>query len=111
MRVTRSLGKGGHRPEAPPDFAPLHPGYVSNIELEEHHVAVLDDVLLALVARLARLLRADLAATCDEIVVGNCLRADEAFLEIRVDHARGLRRLHAFSHGPGSRLLRPDGEE
>src|SRR5689334_8593545 len=82
----------------------------SSVELEQHDVAVLDDVFLAFVARLAGLLGGDLAAERDEIVISDRLRADEAALEVGVDDARRLRGLVALVHGPGARLLRPGGE-
>ena len=45
----------------------------SHVEPEQQHVAVLDDVFLALDPHLAGLLRADLAAAGDEVVVGDRL--------------------------------------
>ena len=80
-------------------------------EPEVHHVAVLDDVLLAFLAHLAGFLGADLAAQADVVVVGDGLGADEALLEVGVDDAGGLRRLGALVDGPGARLLGADGEE
>ena len=72
------------------------PGFlVSHVELEQHHVAVRDDVLLAFVARLAGVLGRLLAAEADEVVVGDGLGADEALLEIGVDGAGRLRRSRA----------------
>ena len=69
--------------------------FIANVELEQHHVAVGDDVFLAFVARLAGVLRRLLAAEADEVVVGDGLGADEALLEIGVDDAGRLRRLGA----------------
>ena len=69
--------------------------FLSDVELEQHHVAVLDEVFLAFLAQLAGLARAGLAAERDVVVVGDRLGADEAALEIGVDLARGLRRLGA----------------
>ena len=54
---------------------------------------------------------AGLPATGDVVGVGDGLGADEAALEVGVDHARRLRRLRALVDGPGLRLLRPRGEE
>src|SRR5687768_18409149 len=82
----------------------------SDVELEQHDVAVLHDVVLALVARLARLLGAGLAGERHEIVEADRLGADEAALEIGVDRARRLGSLGAVRYGPGARLLRADGE-
>ena len=74
------------------------------------HVAVGDDIVLAFEAEFARFPRARLAVRSDIIVEGNRLGADEALLEIRVDHACRLRRLGALRDRPGSRFLRADGE-
>ena len=57
-----------------------------------HDVAVADDVLLALEPHLARLLRALLALAGDEVGEGDDLGADEAVLEVGVDHAGRLGR-------------------
>ena len=61
-----------------------------DVEAEQHHVAVLDDIVLALGAELAGVARAGFAAAADVIVVGDRLGADEAALEVGVDFARGL---------------------
>src|SRR5207237_10089600 len=77
----------------------------SNIKAEMHDVAVLDDVIGAFEAHLAGILGALLAATGDEIGIGDRLGADKALLEIAVDDAGGLRRLGAARDRPGARLL------
>src|SRR5688572_27352432 len=82
----------------------------SDIEAEVDHVAVAHDVFLALEAQLPRLLGALLAAGGDVVVIRRDLGADEAALEIGVDHAGGLRRGGAGRYGPGAHLLRPGGE-
>ena len=81
------------------DLQPIanhHQSRPSRIELEQHHVAVLDDVFLAFVARLAGFLGGHFAAERHEIVIGDGLGADEAALEIGVDDAGRLRRLGAL---------------
>src|ERR1700761_6424143 len=83
----------------------------SDIEAEVKDIAVLNDIFGTFEAHLARVLRALLAAIGDEVVIGDGLGADEALLEIGVDHARGLRRLGAVPHRPGMRFFRSDGEE
>src|SRR5438128_300145 len=83
----------------------------SQIKAEMHDVAVLDDVLRAFEPHLARILGALLAVARDEILIGDGLGADEAFLEIGVDDAGRLRRLAAPRNRPGLRFLRADGEE
>ena len=80
------------------------------VELEQQNVAVLNDIFLAFVARLAGFLGRHFAAERHEIIVGDGLGADEAALEIGVDDAGCLRRLGALVDGPGARLLRSDGE-
>src|SRR3954454_19497566 len=77
---------------------------------EMHDVAVGDHVILALKPQLAAVARAGFAAERDVIVISDGLGADEAALEIGMDHARGLRRLSTVGDGPGPRLLRPGGE-
>src|SRR5574337_287752 len=82
----------------------------SDVEQEIQHVAVFDDVILPFGAHLAGFLRALFAAAGDEVVEGDGLRADEAALEVAVDHARRLRRGVADVDRPGAHLLRPGGE-
>ena len=76
----------------------------SDVEAEQHHVAVLDDIVLAFGAQLAGVAGARFAAELDEVVVGDGLGADEAALEVGVDLARRLGRPRAPVHGPGARL-------
>ena len=84
---------------------------VSDVEAEQHHVAVLDDIFLAFGAHLAGLLRSRLAAEADEILIGDGLGADEAALEIGVDDPGRLRRLRAVLDRPGAGFLGAGGEE
>src|SRR5436190_22720903 len=83
----------------------------SHVEPEVEDVAVLDGVVLALEPQLAGIARARLAVQRDIVVVGDGLGADEALLEVGVDHAGRLRRAGLAPYRPGARLLRPDGEE
>src|SRR5262249_60132426 len=78
---------------------------------EQHDVAVLDDVVLALEAHLAGLLGAKLATGSHIVVEGDGFGADEALLEIGMDAAGGARRLGAGLHGPGTRLLGTGGKK
>ena len=82
----------------------------SGVEAEEQHVAVLHDIFLAFVTRLAGFLGGNFAAQANEIIVGNGLGANEAAFEIGVDDAGGLRRLGALVDRPGARLLGADRE-
>jgi hypothetical protein len=59
---------------------------------------------------LAGFLGALLALAGDEVVEGYGLGADEAMLEIGMDHAGRLRRGVALVDGPGADFLHPGGE-
>ena len=65
------------------------------------------DVLLAFGAHLARVLRALFAREGDEVVEGDGLGADEAALEIGVDHAGRLGRGVADVDGQARTPLTP----
>ena len=80
------------------------------VELEQHDVAVLHDVVFAFVARLAGLLGGNFATERDEVVIGDRLCADEAALEVGVDNAGRLRCPRAAFDRPGARFLRPGGK-
>src|SRR5271154_3359939 len=77
----------------------------SHIELEQHHVAVLDDVLLAFHAVEPLLAGGGDRAAAQEIIVGDGLGLDEAALEIRMDHAGGFRRGVARVNRPRAHFL------
>ena len=81
-----------------------------DIELEEDHVAVGDEVLLALLPDVAAFAGAGPAADADELVPGNGLRFDEAAREVAVDDRRRLRRGVAGVDGPGAGFLFAGGE-
>jgi len=81
-----------------------------SVKLEQHHIAVLDDIFLAFIAGLAGFLGRDFAAKRDEIVIGDGLGADEAALEIGMDDAGRLRGLVALVDGPGTAFLGTDSE-
>src|SRR6478672_9949466 len=74
-------------------------------EAEQHHVAVPNHKLPAFGAGQALLAREFPATDADEVVIGDRLRANEAFLEIRVDDPRGRGGLVAAMDGPRSDLL------
>src|SRR5262245_26275694 len=78
---------------------------------EMHHVTVGDNILLTFQAQFADVARAGLAAALEVVVIGDRFGADEAALEVRMDHACRLRGARALGDGPGARLLRADGEE
>ena len=81
----------GSKPDAWSTRAP-EPRPGSDVEAEVHDIAFPDDVFLAFQPQLAGFLRARLALAGHEVVVADHFGADEAALEIRVDHARRLRR-------------------
>src|SRR6185503_13159524 len=76
-----------------------------DVEAEQHHVAVLDDIILSFRAQLAGVSRGSLAAERDVIVVSDRLGADEAALEVGVDLSGGFGSLCALVHGPGAGFL------
>src|SRR5579859_2012348 len=82
----------------------------SHVEPEMHHIALAHDVLLPFEPELPRFLRARLALVGNVVVVGDDLGADEAVLEVGVNHAGGLGRRGALLHGPGARFLRSGGK-
>ena len=82
-----------------------------HVEAEDHHVAVLHDVVLALHAEPAGLARAGLAAERHVVVIADRLGLDEAALEVGVDDTCGLGGLGTDSNRPGADLLGAGGEE
>src|SRR5258706_1140868 len=82
----------------------------SDVEAEVDHVAIAHHVVLALEAQFACLLGALLAAVRDEVVVAGDLGADEAALEIGVDHPPALRRGRAGADRPGAHFFGTGGE-
>src|SRR5579872_6578116 len=83
----------------------------SGSKTEMKHVAVGDDIILAFETKFPGFAGARFAAAGDIIRIGDCLGANEAFLEIGVDDAGGLRRFSAFFDSPGARLFRSHREE
>ena len=81
-----------------------------NVKQEHQHITVLHNVLFAFRAHLAGVFGALLAFASDEIVISNGFRADEAFFEIGVNHACGLRRFGAALDGLGAHFFGADGE-
>src|SRR5688572_17016972 len=78
---------------------------VSHVEAEQQHVAVVHDVILALLPHHALLLHPLPATVRDEVGVARRLGLDEAALEVGVDDPRRLRRGVAAVNGPGAHLL------
>src|SRR5690606_25074520 len=81
-----------------------------DVEAKMDHVAVLDDVVLSLDAKQPLVAQGDLGALAHPLLPGGHLGADEAPLEVRVDHAGGTRRLPALANRPSPRFLRADRE-
>src|SRR5262245_35151224 len=82
----------------------------SDVEEEVQHVAVLHHVILAFLAQTARGGGASLTLVLDEVVVAHGFGADEATLEIGVDHACSLRGGEAALDGPRAHFLHACGE-
>ena len=81
------------------------------VEAEVDHVAVLDDVLLALAAQQSLFLCRRDAAAADHVVEIDRFGADEAALDVGVDLAGGLGSLGALFDGPGAALVLTVGQE
>ena len=75
-----------------------------------HHVAVGDDVVLALEPHFAGIAGADLAAIIDIIVIADRFGPNEAALEVGMDDGCGRRRLGAACDGPSGSLFGAGGE-
>ncbi|EEF93788.1 hypothetical protein CATMIT_01579, partial [Catenibacterium mitsuokai DSM 15897] len=73
-------------------------------------IAFPDAIFLAFQAQPAGVAGAGLALVLDEIVVGDGFGADEALLEVGVDHRGGLRRGRAGLDRPGAHFLHTRGE-
>ena len=69
----------------------LHLGFFRSVKVEVHDVAIFHEVVFALHGHFTGLLAGHLTAELDEIRVFDDSRPDEAFLEIGVNHASGLR--------------------
>ena len=107
-REGRLVIGGELEPSAPGDLDGFSHGRgLSGLDVEDflHHVAVLDDILLAFLAQLAGVAGAGLALQADVVVEGDGLGADEALLKVGVDDAGGLRGGVALVDRPGARLL------
>ena len=74
------------------------------------HIAIFDDIAFALDPHFACILGCNLAAQGDVILIGDGFGADEAALEIAMDHARGLWRGGAVADRPCAGLFRANGE-
>ena len=82
----------------------------SHVEPEQHHIALLHNVLLAFAAHLAVLLGRLLTASSHEVGVRDRLGTDETPFEIGMDDACRLWRQPAVSDSPGLRLSLARGE-
>ena len=79
--------------------------HVSDIEAEVHHVAILNDVILALGPHFPGLLGAGLATRGHIVFKGDRFSPDKSLFEIAMDNAGCLRCRHALSDGPGPGFL------
>ena len=71
-----------------------------------HHIAVLDDVILAFDTQLAGILGTVFTTVFNEIIIVYGFGTNEAALEISVDDAGGLRCGSPDLHGPRAHLFR-----
>ena len=106
-----SLKKRRRRKSAP--LTEIYDGIfgILHVEAEVDHVAVLDDVLLALAAQQSLFLCRRDAAAADHVVEIDRFGADETALDVGVDLARGLRGLGAVFDGPSPALVLAVGQE
>src|ERR1035437_7796569 len=81
----------------------------SFVKAEVHKVIVLHHILFEFQALLPRALRLGLASGFDEIREAGYLRADETFLDVRMDGARRFPGGRAFANRPGAIFLAADG--
>src|SRR5204862_6424460 len=77
----------------------------SHVESDLEHIAVFDDVVLAFDAHPSLLLRLRPGSDVEELAPLDHLGADEAALQVGVDHARALGRARAGAERPRARLL------
>src|ERR1017187_10546772 len=93
------------------ELSRLRPG--SDVEPKMHDIGFLHEIFLALESQPAGLPRAGLTAILNVVIEGDDFGANEAALEIRVDHARGppdrasLRAQRVLCREPGSRSTAP----
>src|SRR5258707_6117503 len=83
----------------------------SDVEADVEHVAVFDDVGLALEPLLAPARDLGVRAELDEVVPADHLAADEAACDVRADRRGGIDRRLAAAKRPRPRLLLASGEE
>src|ERR1035441_4560601 len=81
------------------------------IEPEVHEVVVLHHILFEFQALLAGALCLGLASGFDKVREAGYLRADEAFLDVRMDGARRFPGGRPLANRPGAVFLAADGQE
>src|SRR5476649_1037371 len=90
--------------------SPIAPRRPLDVEAEMHDVTLAHNVHLTLEPQPPGLAGAGFATVVEVIVECDHLGANEAALEIGVNHAGGLRCGAADAHRPGPHFLRPRGE-
>src|SRR6476659_5286080 len=103
LLLLRSSGTGTHRVPVP--TTPL------DVEADVQHVAVLDDVVLALQPLPAALDYLGTRAGFDEIAPADHLATDEPARDVGVDRRRGIERGLPSAKRPGAGLVLSSGEE
>lgn len=83
----------------------------SGVEFEEDNVTVFDDVVATLLAIFSGSFARSIAALFLEVLEMHDFGHDEAFLEVGVDSAGGLRCFRSPLDGPGLDLIRSSSEE
>lgn len=86
-------------------FMDLSATFFLDVKEEVHDVAVLDDIFLAFGGELSGGSDGTFAAECDEVIVLDDFRPDEAFLEVRVDYSGGFRGLVTLVDCPCAALV------
>src|SRR5262245_63074560 len=99
------------RPRSRSSASAAHAGAQLHVEPDVQHVAVADDVGLALEALLPAARRFRVRARLDQVVPVDHLAADEAPGDVGVNRAGCVERRLAVAQRPGARLLLAGGEE
>ncbi len=83
---------------------------ILDVKPEVHHVAFLNNVLLAFQPPFAGFTRSGFPPSGQIVGIGDHFSANEAALEIAVNHSRRLRRGGADPHRPGPHFLGAGGK-
>ena len=70
-----------------------------------HHIAILNDIILAFYPHFSSFFYLGFAAVTYKIIISNYFCTNEAFFEVGVDNACSLWSRIAYGNGPGSYFL------